>query len=69
MDEYLNGWIYIRMEEWMNIWMNGWMGAVNEWKVINKKDNSRKWLDEVVTWLGYSLCILFYVTWEATEKF
>ena len=69
MDEYLNGWIYIRMEEWMNIWMNGWMGVVNEWKVINKKDNSRKWLDEVVTWLGYSLCILFYVTWEATEKF
>ena len=28
MDEYLNGWIHIRMEEWMNIWMNGWMGGL-----------------------------------------
>lgn len=28
MDEYLNGWIHIRIEEWMNIWMNGWMGGL-----------------------------------------
>jgi len=54
------------MDEYLDEWMDG---GVNEWKVINKKDNSRKWLDEVVTWLGYSLGILFYVTWEATEKF
>lgn len=69
MDGYLNGWVYIRMDGWRNGWISGWMDrGVNEWKVMNKKDNSRKWSDEVVTWLWYNLCILFYVTWEATEK-
>lgn len=47
MDGYISGW----MDGGMDEYLDGWIGGVNEWKVRNKKDNSRKWSDEVVTWL------------------